>query len=90
MIVLTEAEERAILYERKRRAAQEERERRERELSVLRREGRFTAKRYSGGHHSTYAVYDGEELICVCVYKRGAFSLMDYLIKNLTSVRKDG
>lgn len=83
MIQLTEREEKFILEERKRMAKREEDARREREASILRREGRFTMTRHTPGHHATYAVYDGEEMICVCVYKKGAKALMDYLIRNM-------
>ena len=84
MIELTKAEETFIINERKRQAAKAERERRERELSVLRRVGRYSATRYSGGHHPTYGVYDGNSLICLCVYRKGAFSLLDYLTAHKT------
>ena len=32
--------------------------------------GRFTVKKYEGSRFS--AVYDGDELVCVTVYKKGA------------------
>ena len=84
MVELTKAEEAFIVSERKRQAAKAEMERHERELSVLRRVGRYSATRYSGGHHPTYGVYDGENLICLCVYRKGAFSLLDYLTTRKT------
>ena len=34
------------------------------------------------GKHVGYYVYDGDTLICVCTYRRGAESLMDYIIAN--------
>ena len=80
---LTEREERFILEERKRMAMLEEEARREREASVLRRDGRFTMTRHTPGHHATYAVYDGDDMICVCVYRKGANALMDYLVNNM-------
>lgn len=48
---------------------------------VIRRDGCLTATRYYGGHHPQYAVYDGDTMICLCVYKRGAMNLMDYILK---------
>ena len=84
MVQLTEREERFILEERKRMAMLEKDARRKSEASVLRRDGRFAMTRHTPGRHATYAVYDGEEMICVCVYKKGANTLMDYLVKNTT------
>ena len=55
--------------------------------TILRRDGRFTMTRHTPGHHATYAVYDGEEMICVCVYKKGANALMDYLTRNIPQER---
>ena len=83
MVQLTKREERFILEERKRIAMLEEDARRNREASVLRRDGRFVMTRHTPGHHATYAVYDGEEMICVCAYKKGANALMDYLVRNM-------
>jgi hypothetical protein len=33
------------------------------------------------GKHHPYAVYDGDELLCYCVYRKGAYALMDYILK---------
>lgn len=48
---------------------------------VIRRDGCLTATRYYGGHHPQYAVYDGDTMICLCVYKKGAMNAMDYILK---------
>lgn len=41
--------------------------------------GSLTVTRYIGGHHPQYAVYDGSQMICLCVYKRGAMALVEYI-----------
>lgn len=41
--------------------------------------GSLTITRYIGGHHTQYAVYDGSQMICLCVYKRGAMALVKYI-----------
>lgn len=46
---------------------------------VLKRLAHFTVTRYSGGHHPQYAVYNGQEMICLCVYRKGAFALLDFI-----------
>lgn len=46
---------------------------------IIREEGGLTVTRYIGGHHSQYAVYDGSQMICLCVYKRGAMALVEYI-----------
>ena len=48
---------------------------------VIYSEGGITVTRYIGGHHPQYAVYDGVQMICLCVYKKGAVSAMDYILK---------
>lgn len=48
---------------------------------VIYREGGMTVTRYIGGRHAQYAVYDGVQMICLCVYKKGAVSVMDYILK---------
>lgn len=48
---------------------------------VIRRDGCLTATRYYGGHHPQYALYDGDTMICLCVYKKGAMNAMDYILK---------
>jgi hypothetical protein len=46
---------------------------------VIRKDGSLTVTRYIGGHHAQYAVYDGSQIICLCVYKRGAMALVEYI-----------
>jgi len=48
---------------------------------VIRRDGCLTATRYYGGHHPQFALYDGDTMICLCVYKKGAMNAMDYILK---------
>lgn len=48
---------------------------------VIRRCGCLTATRYYGGHHPQFALYDGDTMICLCVYKKGALNAMDYILK---------
>lgn len=43
--------------------------------------GSLTVTRYIGGHHAQYAVYDGSQMICLCVYKKGAMALVEYINK---------
>ena len=49
---------------------------------VIRQEGRYRVMRMEERRHTSYGVYDGEELICLCVYKKGAFALVDYLLSR--------
>jgi hypothetical protein len=48
---------------------------------VIRRNGCLTATRYYEGHHPQFALYDGDTMICLCVYKKGALNAMDYILK---------
>lgn len=48
---------------------------------VIREDGSLTVTRYIGGHHAQYAVYDGSQMICLCVYKKGAMALVEYINK---------
>lgn len=48
---------------------------------VIHKEGSLTVTRYIGGHHPQYAVYDGSQMICLCVYKKGAMTLVEYTNK---------
>ena len=48
---------------------------------VIYREGGITVTRYIGGHHPQFALYDGVQMVCLCVYKKGALSAMDYILK---------
>jgi hypothetical protein len=49
---------------------------------VIRQEGRYRVMRMEERKHTSYGVYDGEKLICLCVYKKGAFALVDYLLER--------
>ena len=90
-MTLNEHEAALVLAERKRIAKAEAAARALREKYVLRRDGNLRVEVYSGQgtHHPTYAVYDGEELVCVCVYKRGAFALADYIKRRLAPSAKE-
>lgn len=48
---------------------------------MIRRDGNLTVTRYYGGHHPQFALYDGDTMICLCVYKKGAMNAMDYILK---------
>lgn len=48
---------------------------------VIHEDGSLTVTRYIGGHHAQYAVYDGSQMICLCVYKKGAMALVKYINK---------
>ena len=48
---------------------------------VIRSDGGLTVTRYYGGHHPQFALYDGDTMICLCVYKKGAMNAMDYILK---------
>lgn len=48
---------------------------------VIRRDGCLTVTRYYGGRHPQFALYDGDTMICLCVYKKGALNAMDYILK---------
>lgn len=48
---------------------------------VICEDGSLTVTRYIGGHHAQYAVYDGSHMICLCVYKKGAMALVEYINK---------
>ena len=48
---------------------------------VVRRDGNLTVTRYYGGHHPQFALYDGDTMVCLCVYRKGAMSAMDYILK---------
>lgn len=42
------------------------------------------AEKDNEGKHSPFSVYDGDELVCKCVYKKGALALCNYIerVKN--------
>lgn len=48
---------------------------------VIRSDGGLTVTRYYGGHHPQFALYDGVRMVCLCVYRKGALSAMDYILK---------
>lgn len=48
---------------------------------IIHNDGSLTVTRYIGGHHAQYAVYDGSQMICLCVYKKGAMALVKYINK---------
>lgn len=48
---------------------------------IIHEDGSLTVTRYIGGHHAQYAVYDGEQMICLCVYKKSAMALVKYINK---------
>ena len=82
---LTNEEIRMVLAERRRREAEERRfkARQEKEYPLMVYErGGIRAYKDSDGKHTPWSVYDGEELICMCVYKKGAIAVVDY-INNL-------
>lgn len=49
---------------------------------VVRRDGKYTVVKESTGKHAPWGVYEGERLICFCVYRKGAFALVDYLLEK--------
>lgn len=44
--------------------------------------GGLKAYKECDGKHTPWSVYDGDTLVCMCVYKKGAISAVDY-INNL-------
>ena len=46
---------------------------------VIHEDGSLTVTRYIGDHHAQYAVYDGGQMICLCVYRKGAMALVEYI-----------
>lgn len=75
---LTPKEARAIMD---RRAEEAERNAPRIVGDVIQRDGDLTVTRYCGGHHPQFALYDGVQMVCLCVYKKGALSAMDYILK---------
>lgn len=41
----------------------------------------ITVERVGEGSHANWAVYVDGELICLCVYKKGAMALVNYINK---------
>lgn len=54
---------------------------------IICEDGDLTVTRYIGGHHPQYAVYDGSQMVCLCVYKRGAMALVKYINKIKGAVK---
>ncbi len=54
---------------------------------IIHEDGSLTVTRYIGGHHPQYAVYDGGQMIFLCVYKRGAMTLVEYINKTKGAVK---
>lgn len=48
---------------------------------IIHEDGSLTVTRYIGGHHPQYAVYNGSQMVCLCVYKKGAMALVEYINK---------
>ena len=52
---------------------------------VLRDEGGVKVVKPDNGKHSGYGVYADDALLCICTYRKGAFSVMDYILKLKTN-----
>jgi len=79
---LTNEEIRMVLAERRRREAEERRfkARQEKEYPCLVYErGSLRAYKDCDGKHTPWSVYDGDTLVCMCVYKKGAIAVVDYI-----------
>lgn len=79
---LTNEEIRMVLAERRRREAEERRlkARQEKEYPRLVYEkGELKAYKECDGKHTPWSVYDGDKLLCLCVYKKGTIELIDYI-----------
>lgn len=79
---LTNEEIRMVLAERRRREAEERRfkARQEKEYPRLVYEkGELKAYKECDGKHTPWSVYDGDKLLCLCVYKKGAIAVVDYI-----------
>lgn len=52
--------------------------------AVFYTKGTVRAEKDNEGKHSPFSVYDGDELVCKCVYKKGALALCNYIerVKN--------
>ena len=57
---------------------------------IVHENGGLTVTRYIGGHHPQYAVYDGSQMICLCVYKKGAMALVEYINNMKGAVNSGG
>lgn len=54
---------------------------------IIHEDSGLTVTRYIDGHHPQYAVYDGSQMICLCVYKKGAMALVEYINKTKGAVK---
>lgn len=54
---------------------------------IIHEDGSLTVTRYTSGHHAQYAVYDGSQMVCLCVYKKGAMALVEYINKMKGAVK---
>ena len=53
------------------------------------RDGEFWSDHfYGGGNHPYFAVYEGNKLICLCVYRKGAEEVLKRLAK--AQILKEG
>lgn len=85
---LTESEIRMVLEARRERAASERRAaspRPQYPVTVM-ESGTLRVTKESDSHHTPWGVYDGERLVCFCLYRRGAIALVDYI----NNIRKGG
>ena len=84
---LTNEERRMVLAERRRREA-EMRTFKMAHANAIKyplmvyEKGGLRAYKECDGKHTPWSVYDGDTLVCMCVYKKGAISVVDY-INNL-------
>lgn len=81
---LTEYERRMILEMRRRREIEEREERRRHKRTypfILRDELGVKVVKPNEGKHSGFWVCVDDELLCLCMYRKGAYSLMDYILK---------
>lgn len=78
---LTDEEIRMVLAERRRREAEERRlKARQTKYPLLVYErGELRAYKECDGKHTPWSVYDGDTLVCMCVYKKGAIAVIDYI-----------
>lgn len=87
---LTDKEIRMVLAERRRREAEERRlkARQDKKYPLLVHErGELRAYKECDGKHTPWSVYDGDTLVCMCVYKKGAIAVVDYI--NNLKIKED-
>lgn len=92
---LTDYEKSLVIEARKAQERQKAEDEKWRRDHVVRRDGKYTVVKESMGKHAPWGVYEGERLICFCVYRKGANALVDYLLEKsawcglLTEKRKE-